>query len=85
MTSNFLFLFLILFFWYYYYGGYMTVDDESIVKVLSLFDKEDIPYIKSDIFLSWVDKNNISFDNQSLQIGKIKIKKLGDNYDRCGK
>lgn len=54
----------------------MKYDYESILSVLALFDKEDIPYIKSNILL------NINNYEDNNKINKPKIKKLGGNNDR---
>ena len=52
------------------------VEENKIKSVLALFDKEDIPYIKSDTYLEYiVKKNNISRAN-------VKIKRIGDGNDR---
>ena len=47
----------------------MKIDDKVIAKVLALFDKEDIPYIKANIFFE--------YKNESNQY----VKKIGDKND----
>ena len=51
--------------------------EEKIAKVLSLFDDEDIPYIKANIF------KNSSFANNSKN--ELIKKKLGDKNDKYRK
>ena len=47
----------------------MDIDKETILKILALFDEEDIKYIHSDI----LDKFNLEIDKP-----KIKIKRVED-------
>ncbi len=48
--------------------------EDTIEKVLAMFDEEDIPYIKSEKYLDYL--------KQIKEKGKIKIfiKKLGEKY-----
>jgi len=48
--------------------------EELILKVLALFDEEDIEYIQSEIYKEYIkeiEKHN-----------KKHVKKVGDTYDR---
>ena len=49
----------------------MDIDEETILKVLALFDEDDIKYIHSDI----LDKFNLE---KEIDKPKIKIKRVED-------
>ena len=62
----------------------MKVDKESVKQVLALFDEEDIPYIKSENLLKFLyDEREHFFLEQEKN--KVKIKRIGDKYDRFRK
>ena len=54
----------------------MKVEEDKIESVLALFDREDIPYIKSDTYLEYINEIN----NNSKE--SVKVKKIGEKYDR---
>lgn len=57
----------------------MKIDEEDLIKVLALFDKEDIPYINFEYLLNkYTLTSNKSKNN-------VKIKKLGGKNDRSRK
>ena len=60
-------------------GGKMKVDYNDVVSVLALFDKDDIPYIQSKVYLKFFPEAN---RENEIDKSSVKVKKRGEVYDR---
>ena len=56
----------------------MEISQEDVLKVLALFDLEDIPYIQSENLI----RGLMMDDKEKREVEKPKVKKRGTVYDR---